>query len=95
MTTNASEPRPNDEVLADVCARLRLDPHLDISTLDVDVDDGEVLLSGTVDDYPAKRRAENIAGAVPGVDRVRNNLRLRKSAGVMPDVRKGTTRVAR
>ena len=43
------------------------------------VKDGEVTLSGTVDDRQQKRHAEDVADAVSGVKHVQNNLRVTKS----------------
>ena len=37
--------------------------------------EGEVTLAGSVEDRPAKRRAEDIADGVSGVKHVQNNLR--------------------
>ena len=44
------------------------------STIDVDVDNGVVTLSGTVASAAQKTRAQQVAGAVEGVTNVRNNL---------------------
>ena len=44
---------------------------------DVDVKSGEVTLEGTVDSKDAKRRAEDIVEACPGVKDVENRLRVR------------------
>ena len=42
----------------------------------VQVKDGEVTLSGTVDDRDQKRRAEDVAESVSGVNDVTNNIRV-------------------
>lgn len=44
------------------------------STINVDVDNGVVTLSGTVATAAQKTRAQNVARAVEGVTNVRNNL---------------------
>lgn len=44
------------------------------STINVDVDNAEVMLSGTVASQAQKARAEQIAKGVEGVKSVRNNL---------------------
>jgi len=45
-----------------------------IRDLRIDVDDGVATLAGTVDTYPSRVRAEDIAGAVLGVRRISNHL---------------------
>jgi hypothetical protein len=54
-----------------------LSPEIDALEIVVVVDDGEVTLSGEVDDRHAKRLAEDIAEQVPGVRDVRNELKAR------------------
>ena len=44
--------------------------------LNVDADDGEVMLSGTLPSYDALGRAITIARGVPGVQAVRSNVRI-------------------
>jgi hyperosmotically inducible periplasmic protein len=46
------------------------------STINVDVDNAVVTLTGTVASAAQKTRAETVAKAVEGVTRVRNNLRV-------------------
>jgi osmotically-inducible protein OsmY len=43
----------------------------------VDVRDGEVFLTGTVENLQSKRRAEDIGQSVSGVRNVENSLRIR------------------
>lgn len=68
--------RSDERISDDVHDRLTEDPHLDASTVSVTVKDGEVTLSGTVDDRHAKHHAEHIVEDLPGVKHVQNNLRV-------------------
>ena len=49
-----------------------------ISEIDVQVKNGEVTLTGTVDDRQAKRIAEDIAESVSGVHDVHNQIRVQR-----------------
>lgn len=53
---------------------------LDASDMEVLVQGGEVTLAGFVWTKADKRRAEDIADAVPGVTHVQNNLRVKRGA---------------
>lgn len=68
--------RADARVLEDVGDRLSEDPGLDASGIDLAVADGEVTLGGVVADRAARRRAEDLAAAVPGVRQVLNHLRV-------------------
>jgi hypothetical protein len=68
--------RADDRILDDVCERLKWDPEVDASEITVRVEEGVVKLTGAVNDRCAKRRAEDIAGAVRGVRDVENELRV-------------------
>jgi hypothetical protein len=68
--------RGDDRIGQDVCEVLTIDPDIDASDIDVIVTDGVVTLVGVVDDRPTKRRAEDLAGDVPGVRDVHNQLQL-------------------
>ena len=69
--------RSDDRIREDVNDRLTDDPHIDASDIDVSVSNGEVTLSGTVDERFAKRHAEDIAESVAGVTHVQNNIRVK------------------
>ncbi|MBV8097249.1 MAG: BON domain-containing protein [Acetobacteraceae bacterium] len=73
--------RSDDRIREDVSDRLTDDPYVDASEIDVSVSNGEVTLSGTVDNRSARRRAEDIAESVSGVRHVQNNLRARQQQG--------------
>lgn len=56
--------------------RLTADHRIDASDIDVRVENGEVTLSGTVDERRTRRLAEEIIEDLPGVRDVRNELRI-------------------
>lgn len=68
--------RSDERVEEDVNDRLSDDYYLDASNIEVEVEDGEVTLSGNVDSRYGKRHAEDIADSVSGVSHVQNNLRI-------------------
>jgi hypothetical protein len=69
---------PSDRVLwAVIVERLEDERRLDLSDVDVIVEDGEVTLNGTVRRKEDKRRIEDIAD-IDGVRHVQNNLRVRE-----------------
>jgi hypothetical protein len=68
--------RSDERIREDVNEHLTRDPHVDASEIEVEVKDGEVTLSGTVDGRQAKRRAEDIVENVSGVREVHNQLRV-------------------
>lgn len=69
---------PSDRVLwAVIMERLDDERRLDLSGVEVDVHDGEVILNGTVRHRADKRRIEDIAD-IDGVRNVQNNLRSRE-----------------
>lgn len=68
---------PSDRVLwAVIMERLDDERRLDLSGVEVDVQDGEVILNGVVRHKADKRRIEDIAD-IDGVRNVQNNLRTR------------------
>lgn len=70
--------RSDDRIREDVNERLTDHPHIDASEIQVQVNNGEVTLTGTVDDRPSKRLAEDIAESVSGVREVHNNIRIQQ-----------------
>lgn len=71
--------RSDARISEDIHDRLTDDDDLDASTIQVQVADGEVTLSGKVADRIDKHRAEHIVESVSGVDHVQNNLRIDRS----------------
>ncbi len=68
--------RSDQRVKGDVSDQLTAHPRLDARGITVEVNDGEVTLTGTVDSRQAKRTADDIADSVPGVKDVHNQLRV-------------------
>ncbi|MBV9241996.1 MAG: BON domain-containing protein, partial [Acidobacteria bacterium] len=88
--------RSDDRIKEDLSDRLTDDYALDASEIDVDVTNGEVVLSGTVESRYEKRRAEDVAEAVSGVRNVENRLRVKEYEYPERDLRStgyGTDRV--
>jgi osmotically-inducible protein OsmY len=67
-----------DELIADsIVAALERDPHVDVGTVGVRVNGGNVTLSGHVPSLPAFRIAQMVAEDTPGVVTVDNELEIR------------------
>jgi hypothetical protein len=73
--------RPDQRIEEDVCDRLTTHGHLDARHISVNVKDGEVTLTGTVDSRQEKRTADAIADSVSGVKDVHNQLKVQQSPG--------------
>lgn len=71
--------RSDERIEEDVNEELMHHPGIDASEIEVKVENGEVTLSGTVDDRHTKRLAEDIAETCSGVIEVHNHLRLQRS----------------
>src|SRR5262249_34498742 len=69
--------RSDNRIEEDINDRLTDHPYIDASEIEVSVSNGEVVLSGSVDDRSSKRLAEDIAEQVSGVHNVENRLRVR------------------
>ena len=61
--------------------RLTAHGQLDARTISVNVNDGEVTLTGTVDSHQARHTAEDVAESVPGVNSVQNQLTVQQPQG--------------
>jgi len=68
--------RSDERIREDINEELTRHPGIDATDIDVRVEDGEVTLSGMVDDRRAKRLAEDIAEQCSGVEDVHNELRI-------------------
>lgn len=95
MTNEPGSTRSNDLISEDILARLEAEPQIDAAEIDIDVEDGVVAINGTVDTYAIKELAGHVAEHVAGVSEVHNRLRIRKDAGVLPDIRIRQTRIAK
>lgn len=74
--------RSDERIREDANDRLTEDPRLDARQISVTVTEGEVTLTGTVEDRSAKRRAEDCVDAISGVKHVQNNLRVKPGSGL-------------
>lgn len=68
--------RSDQRIQEDISERLMQHPDIDASEIEVRVQSGEVMLSGTVDERNAKRLAEDLADDVAGVKQVHNQIRV-------------------
>jgi osmotically-inducible protein OsmY len=71
--------RSDDHICEEVCERLNRHGAMDASDIEVEVQDGEVILRGTVEDRRSKRLAEDLAEAASGVSDVRNELQINQT----------------
>src|SRR5919109_1247222 len=69
--------RSDERIQEDVNDRLTWSAELDASDIEVRVVDGEVTLTGVVEDRAAKRLAEDLAEDIAGVRDVHNELKIR------------------
>jgi hypothetical protein len=69
--------RSDERLREDINCRLTDDAYVDASAIDVNVENGDVTLTGTVSDRFEKRRAEDIAELVSGVKNVENRIRVK------------------
>jgi hypothetical protein len=69
--------RSDDRIRETVCDVLTDDDHIDATHVEVVVKNGEVLLTGTVEDRRMKRMVEDTIERLPGVKDVQNQLRVR------------------
>jgi osmotically-inducible protein OsmY len=70
--------RSDERIAEEIHDRLTDDPRLDAGEIQVDINGGEVTLTGNVASRADRRRAEDIAESVSGVSYVMNNLRVRQ-----------------
>jgi hypothetical protein len=71
--------RSDDRIKEDVCEQLTLHPDVDASEIEIEVQGGEVVLTGTVDSRQAKRLVEDLVETASGVKDVNNQLRVKRS----------------
>jgi osmotically-inducible protein OsmY len=70
--------RSDARIREDICEGLTAHDEIDASEIEVTVLEGEVTLSGTVDDAVAKALAEASAACCSGVRKVRSRLWIRQ-----------------
>ena len=71
--------RSDERIRDDINDRLTDYPYLDASDIEVEINNGEVVLTGTVESRYAKRMAEDVTEDVSGVTHVENRLRVRQN----------------
>ena len=71
--------RADDRIRDDVNDRLMWHGYVDATDIQVEVNDGVVTLSGTVNTRREKRMAEDAAESVSGVEDVNNQIQIRQS----------------
>jgi hypothetical protein len=71
--------RADGRILEEVCDVLTRDPNVDASDVEVDVENGEVSLSGTIPTRSQKRLAEDLAAQCLGVHDVHNRLKVQRA----------------
>lgn len=73
--------RSNERIMEEACERLTRHGAIDARGIRVEVDNGEVTLTGTVSSRYEKRLAEDILDSISGVKDVHNQLRIRREGG--------------
>jgi hypothetical protein len=68
---------------------------LDASEVEVSVSNGEVTLTGTINDRGQKFRVEHIADSVSGVNEVHNQLRVKRELQVQGAAQSSTQQAGR
>jgi osmotically-inducible protein OsmY len=68
--------RSDERIREIICDLLCNDPHLDASDMEVEVKNGNVILTGSVEDRFAKRLAEDLAESVLGVVIIENRIHV-------------------
>jgi osmotically-inducible protein OsmY len=71
--------RSDERIGEDINDRLSDDPFIDASDIEVNVRNGEVILTGTVESSETKRRAVDVGESVSGVRNVENRLRVKRN----------------
>jgi hypothetical protein len=69
--------RADTRIMEDINDRMCDNPYLDASDIEVSVSNGEVVLTGTVEDRESKRLAAEIGEEIPGVENVENRIRVK------------------
>ena len=72
--------RSDERIKEDINERLWFDDDLDASNIEIEVQNGEVTLTGTVEDRYTKRSAEDLIEELAVVKHVQNNLRVESSS---------------
>ena len=73
--------RSDDRIREELCDLMTDDDELDASEITVQVQKGEVTLTGTVSSRDQKRRAEDLVESISGSREVINNIRVSRQDG--------------
>jgi osmotically-inducible protein OsmY len=68
--------RSDERIREEICDRLTDDWRVDASEVEINVNNGQVTLTGSVQSREEKRKAEDLVESIPGVHDVHNNLRV-------------------
>jgi len=68
--------RSDERIRNEINEQLTRHHMIDATSIEVSVQDGEVILRGTIDSGQTKRLAEDVAESVSGVEELRNELRV-------------------
>lgn len=74
--------RSDDRIKEEISESLYDSRMIDASDIEVQVKEGHVTLSGTVDSREAKREVERLVDSIRGVDDVSNNIKLSRNQNV-------------
>lgn len=86
--------RSDERIKEDISDRLGDDPYIDATEIEIVVANGEVTLMGSVNDRMDKRRAEDLAEKVSGVQNVENRIRVKSTADIFGNSSKGSASAA-
>lgn len=75
--------RSDERIREDVCEALSAHPEIDASDMEVDVKEGVVYFTGSVESRLVKRMAEDLIEHIPGVMDVRNELYFSNGAPLL------------
>lgn len=70
--------RTDARIHEEICERLTDHDLIDCSDIEIRVEDGEVILTGTIDDRRIKHLIEDTAAHVSGVSDVQNHIKVRR-----------------
>lgn len=73
--------RSDDRILEEACERLYRSPEVDPSNIEVSVEEGIIILKGSVEKRSYKVAAERIIEHLPGVVDVRNEVMVERDSG--------------
>lgn len=73
--------RSNERIKEDACEALFEARDVDASDIEVEVQEGHIILRGTVEDRSSKKAAERAVENLRGVEDVRNEIRLKAREG--------------